>query len=250
MSDNEAEVLSISQSMEIVGEEERDHEFFNALRAPSITKDTIINLSSDRIRGIRSQVRQLESVVTDLRSTITDLRSAITELKQNTVSSDPQSVNMTANSQINNNTTSSPVFHNHQPTATLNVEKSNIKATQPESFSGEKTRLVNDWLAAVKRYLMLSGAEETKWVAYAVTMFTSTALNWWNSVEFSNPEKSILDYSWREFVELVRERFVPVDSEAVAMSKMSRWKQTGSVVVLLPTSANFRISTNSFLKNV
>jgi len=62
--------------------------------------------------------------------------------------------------------------------------------------------VVNDWLAAVKRYLILSGAKETKWVAYAVTMLTSTALSWWNSL--CNPEKSILDYSWSEFVNLVR----------------------------------------------
>ena len=82
MSGSEAEVLSNSQFIEIVGGEERDREFFNSLRVPSITKETIINLSSDRLQGIRSQVSQLESVVTDLRSTITDLRSAATELRQ------------------------------------------------------------------------------------------------------------------------------------------------------------------------
>src|SRR4051812_20021377 len=70
-------------------------------------------------------------------------------------------------------------------------------------------------------------------------MFTSTALNWWNSVEFSNPEKSILDYSWREFVDLIRERFIPVDSETVAMIKMSQWKQTGSVAVYISQFQNF-----------
>ena len=274
MSDSEAEVLSSSQSIQRVGEEERDREFFDSLRIPSITKEIIINLSSNRIKEIRSQISRLESTVTDLRSTVNELRQSLgratraadessetidqlqkqlqlsngliedlkTELaveRSKTVSSDPQSVNMTTSSQINNNSTSSPVIHNHQPTATLNVEKSNIKATQPEPFSGEKTRLVNDWLAAVKRYLMLSGAEETKWVAYAVTMLTSTALNWWNSVEFSNPEKSILDYSWREFVDLVRERFVPVDSETVAMSKMSQWKQTGSVAAYISQFQSF-----------
>ena len=84
---------------------------------------------------------------------------------------------MNTSSATNNNSTSS-VDYNRQPTVTHNVEKSNIKAAQPEPFSGEKVRLVNDWLAAVKRYLMLSGAEETKWVAYAVTMLTSTALSW------------------------------------------------------------------------
>jgi len=111
-----------------------------------------------------------------------------------------------------NNLTSSLIDHNRQSATTLNGEKSNIKAAQLEPFSGEKARLVNDWLAAVKHYLMLRGVEETKWVAYAVTILTSTALSWWNSVELSNPEKSILDYSWSEFVNLVRERFVPVDS--------------------------------------
>ena len=264
MSDSEAEVLSISQSIEHVGEEERDREFFDSLRVPSITKETIINLSSDRIKEIRSQVTDLRSTVTDLRQSlglatraadkssetidqlqtqlrlsndlIKDLRTDLAVERSKAVPSDPQSVN--TSSQINNNSTSSPVVNN-QPTATLNVEKPNIKAAQPEPFSGEKVRLVNDWLAAVKRYLMLSGAEETKWVAYAVTMLTSTALSWWNSVELSNPEKSILDYSWGEFVNLVRERFVPIDSEAVAMSKMSQWKQTGSVAAYISQFQSF-----------
>ena len=117
-----------------------------------------------------------------------------------------------------------------QPTTTSPIiQRPSIKVSQPESFNGEKIRLVGDWLAAVKRYLSLSGVEETRWVAYAVTMLTSTALSWWNSVELSNPSKSTLDYTWDEFVELMRERFVPADSEAVAMSKMTQWKQTGSV---------------------
>jgi len=119
------------------------------------------------------------------------------------------------------------------------IDSSGRKAAQPELFSGEKARLVNDWLAAVKRYLMLSGVEETKWIAYAVTMLTSTALSWWNSVELSNSEKSILDYGWSEFVDLVRERFVPVSSEAVAMSKISQWKQTGSVASYISQFQNF-----------
>ena len=281
MSNSDAEVLSNSQFVESAGEEERDREFFDSLRVPSITKDTIINLSSDRIKEIRSQTRQLESTVTDLRSTVNDLRSTVAESRQSlgrikrtadesskavdqlqtqlrlsneliedlkteltverskTVSSDPQAVNMNTSSQINYNPMSSPVVHNHQPTTAPNVDKPNIKATQPESFSGEKTRLVNDWLAAVKRYMIISGADKTKWVAYAVTMLTSTALNWWNSVELSNQEKSILDYNWEEFVDLVRERFVPVDSEAVAMSKMSQWKQTGSVTVYISQFQSF-----------
>ena len=133
--------------------------------------------------------------------------------------------------QHNNNTVATTINLSQQPSTatTLTVQRPNIKASPPESFSGEKARLVGDWLAAVKRYLMLSGVEETKWVAYAVTMLTSTALSWWNSIESFNPNKSTLDYRWEEFIGLVRERFVPVDSEAVAMSKMSHWKQTGSV---------------------
>ena len=140
-------------------------------------------------------------------------------------------------SRVNHSPTSN--FFHDQPTAMVNPENPRIKATQPEPFSGEKARLVNDWLAAVKRYLMLSGVERTKWVAYAVTMLTSTALSWWNSVELSNSEKSILDYNWSEFIDLIRERFVPVDSEAVAMSKMSQWKQTGSVAAYITQFQSF-----------
>jgi Ty3 transposon capsid-like protein len=138
-----------------------------------------------------------------------------------------QPTTITGNS--NNNNTMSAVSTPQPTTTTPIVQRPHIKASQPESFSGEKVRLVGDWLAAVKRYLMLSGVEENKWVAYAVTMLTSTALSWWNSIETSNPDRSTLDYNWNEFAELVRERFVPADSEAVAMSKMSQWKQTGSV---------------------
>ena len=98
---------------------------------------------------------------------------------------------------------------------------------------------MGDWLAAVRRYLSLSGVEEKKWVAYAVTMLTSTALSWWNSVEASNPDRSMLDYKWDEFIELVRERFVPADSEAVAINKMSQWKQTGSVLAYISQFQSF-----------
>jgi hypothetical protein len=281
MSDNEPEVLSQGQSIEIVGESERDHAFFDSLRVPSITKETIINLSSDRIKEVRSQISQFGSTVIDLRSTVTDLRSTVAGLRQafeqatraadeasetinlletqlrisnetieelkteltvrrsDTVPSDNQSVNMNPSCQNNNNSTSSSIIHNHQPSATLNVHKPTIKAAQPESFSGERVRQVNDWLAAVKRYLVLSAVEENKWVAYTTTMLTSTALNWWNSVESSNRDKTILDYSWNEFVDLVRERFVPVDNEVTAMSKMSQWRQTGSVAVYISQFQSF-----------
>ena len=77
MSDSEAEVLSSSQSIQRVGEEERDREFFDSLRIPSITKEIIINLSSNRIKEIRSQISRLESTVTDLRSTVNELRQSL-----------------------------------------------------------------------------------------------------------------------------------------------------------------------------
>ncbi len=255
MSDSEADVLSNSQSIE-----ERDREFFESLRIPSVTKETIINLSSDRIKEIRSQISQLNLTVSDLRSVITDLRQSLgrafrtadessvtldqlqTQLRvsNESIKDVERSKAMPSNFQPTGvNLLSSSESHHLQPTATLNLEKPNIKLAQPEPFTGEKVRLINDWLAAVRRYLMLSGAEETKWVAYATTMLTSTALSWWNSVELSNPGKSIRDYSWIEFVNLVRERFVPVDSEAVAMSKMSQWKQTSSVASYISQFQNF-----------
>ena len=58
-------------------------------------------------------------------------------------------------------------------------------------------------------------------------------------MESSNPDRSTLDYSWIEFTELVRERFVLADSEAVAMSRMSQWKQTGSVASYINQFQNF-----------
>ncbi len=254
MSESEAEVLSNSQSIE-----ERDREFFESLRVPSVTKETIINLSFDRIKEIRSQVSQLNLTVSDLRQSLgrtvrtadkssVTLDQLLTQLRLSNESIEDlktelaveRSKAMPSDSQPTGvNLLSSSESRNPQPTATLNLEKPNIKLAQPEPFSGEKVRLINDWLAAVRRYLMLSGVEETKWVAYTTTMLTSTALSWWNSVELSNPGKSIRDYSWIEFVNLVRERFVPVDSEAVAMSKMSQWKQTSSVAVYVSQFQSF-----------
>jgi len=229
MSEQEAEVLRDREPVDYVEEDEGDRVFFESIRIPSVNKETIINLSIVRVKEIRRQLNRTNSAVNDLRLSNAELRQSI----EQTTRQSTETINMNTSSQINNHPTSSPVFHNHQPIATSKVEKPNIKATQPEPFSGEKTRIVNDWLAAVKRYMVLSGVEENKWVAYAVTMFTSTALSWWNSIELSNSEKSILDYSWTEFVDLVRERFVPVDSKAVAMSKMSQWKQVSSVAAYI-----------------
>lgn len=269
MSDREADIPSNRQPVGHAEEEELDHEFIQTIRNPSITKDTIINLSTAHFKEIRRQFNQVNLRVSDLRQSNIDLRLIITELRQSldqtkrqssetinqlqtelrlsnelvdelraeliversrTVSSTPHVIDMNTNDRVNSPLSTAPVVHTQpSPTTTLTVEKPNIKITQPESFSGEKVRMVSDWLAAVKRYLILSGVEESKWVAYAVTMLTSTALSWWNSIESSNPDKSTLEYSWNEFVEMVRERFVPVDNEVSAMSKMSQWKQTGNV---------------------
>jgi cell division septum initiation protein DivIVA len=197
-------------------------------------------------------VNQLQTEQQELRESMEELRVQLAVERSRTVSSVPPVVDDSPIVQIHKNTVPNPTIRTQQPsTTTMNnsntvststvpiqqpstattsiVQQPNIKASQPESFSGERVRFVGDWLAAVRRYLSLSGVEEKKWVAYAVTMLTSTALSWWNSIESSNPDKSTLEYSWDEFIELVRERFVPADSEALAMSKMSQWKQTGSV---------------------
>lgn len=278
MSDNQSETSVLSNPIESMTEEERDRRFFDSFRMSSITKESIINLSFDRIREIRSnfsnQFDQLNATINDLRPTITDLRQSLertvrmtdessekidqlqTQLRLSNETAEElrteltlerskssshvehQTMNTNANSQVNHNSTSSALFHS-QPTSITNLEKPKIKAAQPEPFSGERARLVNDWLAAVKRYLVLSAVEDNKWVAYTTTMLTSTALSWWNGVESSNPDKTILDYSWSEFVDLVRERFVPVDNEAAAMSKMSQWRQTGSVAAYINQFQSF-----------
>ena len=166
--------------------------------------------------------------------------STTTNTSVQTMSPVSPTVIASVNTVHDNNTVSTPTVLTRQPSTTAtSVQRSNIKASPPESFSGEKVRLVGDWLAAVKRYLSLYGVEETKWVAYAVTMLTSIALSWWNSVEVSSPNKSTLDYSWSEFVELMRERFVPADSEAMAMRKMSQWKQTSSVAAYINQFQSF-----------
>ena len=183
-------------------------------------------------------INQLQTELLALNESMQEVENQLVSKKSRTVPPNPPTVALSAMINHDNNTTVST----QQPTTTttaLITSKPNIKASPPEPFSGEKIRLVGDWLAAVRRYLSLSGVEETKWVAYAVTMLTSIALSWWNSVESSNPDKSTLDYNWIEFTVLVRERFVPADSEAVAMSRMSQWKQTGSVASYINQFQNF-----------
>jgi len=85
---------------------------------------------------------------------IESLKTELAAKQGKAVPSESQSTNMNTISGTHNNSTSSLIDHNHQSTTTLNIEKSSIKAAQPEPFSGEKARLVNDWFAAVKRYLM------------------------------------------------------------------------------------------------
>ena len=250
MSDSEIEVSSTRRSVDRVEEDDGDRMFIESIRVPSINKETIINLSTARIKESRVLINQLNSTIGDLRTTNTVLKQFVeratrveeqlrVELaieKNRTVSS------VHPNVQVNDSQPFTLSVHPQLSSTPNNLtveRKHNVKASSPESFSGEKVRMVNDWLAAVKRYLSLSGVEETKWVAYAVTMLTSTALNWWNSVESSTPDKSIMEYQWSEFVHLVRERFVPVDSEAAAMSKMSQWKQTGSVAIYISQFQSF-----------
>ena len=148
-------------------------------------------------------IDQLQKELIALNESMQEVESQLVSKKSRTVPPNPPTVALSAMINHDNNTTVST----QQPTTTttaLITSKPNIKASPPEPFSGEKIRLVGDWLAAVRRYLSLSGVEETKWVAYAVTMLTSIALSWWNSVESSNPDRSTLDYSWIEFTVLVK----------------------------------------------
>jgi len=75
-------------------EEGRDQEFFNSLRVPSISIETIINLSSNRIKEMRSQNTHLKSTVTDLRSTVSELRQSHGRATRAAMNHRRQSINL------------------------------------------------------------------------------------------------------------------------------------------------------------
>jgi Ty3 transposon capsid-like protein len=135
--------------------------------------------------------------------------------------------NMYNSTIVNDHPVSSPI--NNTQSTTITKLSSHTKTKRPENFSGEKPNTINDWLIAVKRYMVLEDVCEEKQVAHAATMLTSNALSWWNAIEQANPHKSILDYSWSEFELLAKRRWLPINSEHVALSKMTEWKQAKSV---------------------
>ena len=71
MSDNQSEAIILSNIVEQMTEEESDRRFFDSLRGASITKESIINMSSDRVNEIRlnslNQFNQLNSTITDFK---------------------------------------------------------------------------------------------------------------------------------------------------------------------------------------
>jgi len=53
MSDSQSEAIILSNFVEQMTEEEGDRRFFDCLRGASITKESIINMASDRVKEIR-----------------------------------------------------------------------------------------------------------------------------------------------------------------------------------------------------
>jgi hypothetical protein len=109
------------------------------------------------------------------------------------------------------------------------VNNSQFKPKQPSEFSStDKQQTIVNWLYSIQQYLRLANVSEERKVDVATTFFSSTALDWWRSIERTEGE-SVRKMSWNEFEMKCIQRFQSIAVSDLAMQRLMTWRQTGNV---------------------
>jgi hypothetical protein len=83
-------------------------------------------------------------------------------------------------------------------------------------------------LFSVRLYLKVTRTEEEDYVMMATTLFTSTAIDWWQGVVRAEGE-SVYNWDWKEFEARCVRRFQAANDSQVAYQRLLRWKQSGTI---------------------
>lgn len=209
-----------------------DTEFFEA--AYLKPKETLKSMGLGRVTEVRTQLasvqRDKESLMRDketLEALIVELRT-LNQTSRNQNEPNPLSGGSSTHSTPILQTVPSPLVNDQS-----SVRVSHTKPALPDKFNGsDRTPTVVNWLLAVKRYLRVTKTTENDRIDVATTFLSGTALDWWNGVERTEGE-SVYRWKWEEFELRCRRRFQGENESQLALHRLLKWKQTGSISVYL-----------------
>lgn len=123
------------------------------------------------------------------------------------------------------------------PSPSPRARESKAKPRAPDDFNGEPEDNAQMWLRQVQTYLELTNEEPMRWAKIASSYLRKEASIWWEGY-LDSVQRSVLSCTWAEFAELFLQRFRSVASEEHAISKLQRWKQTGTLESYIRGFAN------------
>lgn len=103
-----------------------------------------------------------------------------------------------------------------------------IKLPTPERYDGTRsTKVIENWLASVEKYLRLSQYKYTPdlWPTYASSLFTGNAATWWRRLEAAK----VTIESWEQFKHKVLEEFRPRNAQRAARDRLAALTMTSTV---------------------
>ena len=125
-------------------------------------------------------------------------------------------------------------------------ESNHFRPRKPDPFSGDKSKNPTLWIQQMQRYLKLSNHPSELYTEIAATFLDRDAAQWWEGeLMMSHSEENHI--GWEEFKRLFLQRFQPIAASQIALTKLTQWKQTGSLDTyingFLSTSSNIPLST-------
>lgn len=196
-----------------------------------LTKDQLINIALGKITELRSDKKALLLDKENALRQVEELRMFIRGIQTRSEAEEVQRANQPSTSvsqPLHPSNSSSSSISNQQ-----SIRKQLTKPALPEKFNGiDKSPTISNWLFSVRLYLKVTRTEEEDCVMMATTLFTATAIDWWQGIVRAEGE-SVYRWSWEEFEARCIRRFQAVNDAQVAYQRLLRWKQTGTITSYL-----------------
>jgi Ty3 transposon capsid-like protein len=192
-----------------------------------LTKDQLINIALSKITELRADKKVLLRDKENALRQVEELRMCIRGMQQRKETEEAQQPSASVSQPLHFTNSSSSVNNQHS------IRKQLTKPALPEKFNGvDKSPTISNWLFAVRLYLKVTRTDEEDYVMMATTLFTSTAIDWWQGIVRAEGE-SVYRWSWEEFEARCIRRFQAVNDAQVAYQRLLRWKQIGTITTYL-----------------
>lgn len=107
-----------------------------------------------------------------------------------------------------------------------------LKLPTPERYDGTRsTKVIENWVASVERYLKLSQYKNNPgvWHTFAASLFSDNAAIWWRKQE----EDGVVIDSWQQFVHKLMDEFKPRNAKQAARDRLAALRQTTTIEAYL-----------------